>query len=194
MLEVFDPSVSSSAKSYVGSFELSDDALARLESGQNVRGFLDRLIGDGLTSDALTIIARSLPMQMMVAWCCECLRSGWGGARPGIEVERAAVALAEQCLKDPSDENRQLCLEFAERGKRATAGAWLATAAAWADGPLTKPDDPVTVEAPVEAVAGAVVAALSLSATQGGGDASARLASYATRALTLFGPRATRPT
>lgn len=194
MNEVFDPSASVQARPHVAPLSLSDDALARLESGQNVRAFLDRLISEGLPADALLIIARALPVQLLVAWCCECVRSSLEGSAAGtpIEAERAAVALAEQCLRDPSDENRQMCLEFAERGKRATAGAWLATAAGWADGALTPPGAPVSVPAPPQAVADAAVTALRLAALRGGGAPTARLASYAQRALTLFGPRPAR--
>jgi hypothetical protein len=194
MNEVFDPSASVQAKPHVAALSLSDDALSRLESGQNVRAFLDRLIAEGLPADALLIIARALPVQLLVAWCCECVRSSLEGAGAGatIEAERAAVALAEQCLRDPTDENRQMCLEFAERGRRSTAGAWLATAAGWADGVLTPPGAPVSVPAPPQAVADAAVTALRLAALRGEGAATARLVSYAQRALTLFGPRAAR--
>ena len=192
MNEVFDPSASVQARPHVAALALSDDAMARLESGQNVRAFLDRLIADGLAADALLIIARALPVQLLVAWCCECVRSSLEGAGAPIEAERAAVALAEQCLKDPSDENRQLCLEFAEHGKRATAGAWLTTAAGWADGVLTPPDSPVKVPAPPQAVADAAVVALRLAALRGKGAPATRLSSYAQRALALFGPRPAR--
>jgi hypothetical protein len=194
MNEVFDPSASVQARPHVASFSLTDDALARLESGQNVRAFLDRLLAEGLPVDALLIIARALPVQLLVAWCCECVRSGLENAGAGapIEAERAAVALAEQCLRDPTDENRQMCLEFAERGKRSTAGAWLATAAGWADGVLTPPGAPMSVPAPPQAVADAAVTALRLAALRGEGSPTARLVSYAQRALTLFGPRPAR--
>jgi hypothetical protein len=189
---VFDPSASAQARPHVAALALSDDALARLESGQNVRAFLDRLLADGLSADALLIIARALPVQLLVAWCCECVRSSLEGAGVPVEAERAAVALAEQCLKEPSDENRQLCLEFAERGKRATAGAWLTTAAGWADGVLTPPGAPVSVPAPPQAVADAAVTALRLAALRGEGAPTVRLATYAMRALALFGPRPAR--
>lgn len=192
MLEALDPSAGVQAKSHVASLALSDAAVARLDSPQNVRAFLDRLLAEGLAADALVIIAHALPVQLLVAWCCECVRSGLQGVGPAIEAERAAVVLAEQCLTDPREENRQLCLEFAARGKRATAGAWLATAAGWADGALTPPGAPVTVAAPPQAVADAVVAALRMAALRGEGEPAARLSAYAQRALTLFGPRPAR--
>jgi hypothetical protein len=193
MLEAFDPGAKGLAKSFVAGVDLSDAAVARLQSGQNVRRYLERLVKDGLALDALVIIARALPAQLVVAWGCECLRQGLDGSGPAVEAERAGVALAEQCLKEPTDENRQLCLEFAAGARRLTASAWMATAVAWADGPLTPGSAPIRVDAPAQAVGEAVVAALRLAAIRGGKDATARLAAFATRALTLFGPRVPRP-
>ena len=187
MLEALDPGSNSLAKSFVTPLSLTDDALAHLDGAANVRRYLDRLLEAGLTGDVLVIIARALPAQLAVAWCCECVRSGLAGA--GNEAERAAVALAEQCLQEPTDEIRHLCLEFAERAHLKTAGAWLVTAAAWADGDLSPPGVTTKVPAPVEAVAAAVVATLRLAAARAGGRETTRLHAYAARALALFGPR-----
>jgi hypothetical protein len=193
MLEAFDPAAKGLARSFIASLDLSEAALTRLESGQNIRRYLDRLVADGLLGDALVIIARALPPQLVVAWGCECTRQILEGAGSPVEAERTGLALAEQCLKEPTIENRQLCLEFAEGARRLTASAWMATAAAWADGPLTPPTAPVKVDAPAQAVEDAVVAALRLAASREGKDAAPRLATFVTRALTLFGPRAVRP-
>jgi hypothetical protein len=192
MLEAFDPSSSPPAKPFVASLDLSEAAVRRLESGLNVRRYLDRLLKEGLAADAIMVIARALPVQFVVAWGCECVRTGLEGTGPAVETERAAVTLAEQCLREPTDDNRQLCLEFAERGRRATAGTWLATAAAWVEGYLTRPGSASKVEAPAHVVGEAVVAALKMSAARAGPAAPERLAGYATRALTLFGPRPAR--
>ena len=190
MLEALDPGSTSLAKPFVASLTLSDDAAAHLDGAANVRRYLDRLLAAGLAGDGLAIIARALPVQLAVAWCCECVRTGLEGAGPANDAERAAVALAEQCLQEPSEEIRQLCLEFAERAGRRTSGSWLVTAAAWADGHLSPPGVTTKVPAPPEAVAAAVVAALKLGAARAGADEAARLNAYAKRALTVFGPRA----
>jgi hypothetical protein len=192
MLEAFDPAASSPVKPFVAALDLSDAAVRRLESGQNIRRYLDRLMQDGLTVDAILVIARALPVQFAVAWGCECVRSGLEGGGLSVETERAAVTLAEQCLREPTDENRMLCLEFAERGRRATAGTWLATAAAWVEGYLTAPGSPTPVEAPPQVVSEAVVAALKMSAARAGAAGPARLAVFASRALALFGPHAVK--
>jgi hypothetical protein len=190
MLEALDPGSTSLAKPFVASLTLSDDAMAQLDGAANVRRYLDRLLAAGLAGDVLVIIARALPAQLAVAWCCECLRTGLEGTGSVNEAERAAVALAEQCQQEPGDEIRQLCLEFAERARRRTAGAWLVTAAAWADGHLSPPGVATKVPAPPEAIAAAVVAALKLAAARAGAEEAERLNTYARRALALFGPRA----
>lgn len=190
MLEALDPGSTSLAKPFVASLNLSDDAMAHLDSRANVRRYLDSLLAAGLAGDVLVIIARALPAALAVAWCCECVRSGLEGSGAANEAERAAVALAEQCQQEPTDEIRQLCLEFAERAQRRTAGAWLVTGAAWADGHLSPPGAATKVPAPPEAVAAAVVAALKLAAARAGAEEAARLNTYAKRALALFGPRA----
>jgi hypothetical protein len=189
MMEALDPGSSSLAKPFVASLTLTDAATTHLDSSVNVRRYLDRLLAAGLAGDVVVIIARALPAQLAVAWCCECVRTGIEGSGPANEAERAAVALAEQCLQEPTDEIRQLCLEFAERAGRRTAGAWLATAAAWAEGNLSPPGAETKVPAPPEAVAAAVVAALKLGAARAGAQETARLNTYARRALDVFGPR-----
>jgi hypothetical protein len=189
MLDALDPASTRLAKAFAASLSLSDAAAARLDGGLNVRRFIDRLLAERLPGDALAVIARTLPVPLLVAWCCECVRAGLDGGAPALAAERAAVALAEQCLREPTDANRQLCLEFAARGRRATAGAWLAMAAAWADGNLTAPGSPAAVAAPHEAIADTVLAALQLAAAGAGAEAPTRLSSYAQRALAAFGPR-----
>ena len=189
MLETLDPASTSLAKPFVESLTLTDAAAAHLDGGINVRSYIDRLLAAGFSGDVLVIIARVLPAQLAVAWCCECVRTGLDGAGPALEAERAAVALAEQCLQEPNDDIRQLCLEFAERARRRTAGSWLVTAAAWADGYVTPPSVPTKVPAPPEAVASAVVAALKLAAVRAGVDEAARLKAFASRALAVFAPR-----
>ena len=186
MLESLDPGSSSLAKPFVASLALTDAANAHLDSSANVRHYVDRLLAAGLPGDALVVIARALPAQLAVAWCCECLRLGLPN-----EADRAALALAEQCMQEPDDDIRRLCLEFAERAHRRTAGSWLVTAAVWADGHLTPPGAAAKVPASPEAVAASVVAALNLAAAYAGAEEAARLNAYATRALILFGPRTT---
>lgn len=187
MLEAFDPTSRQPARHVIAAFELSDAAMRCLDPAGNVRRYVDRLIADGFTADALTVIARSLPVQYLVAWCCECVRlSVEGGGGPAFEGERAAIALAEQCLRDPTAQNRELCLEFAERGRHASAGAWLVTAAAWAEGNLAPPGV-APVPAPHRAVAEAVVASLKFAAARSDANSTGRLKAFAQRALTVFG-------
>lgn len=193
MLEALDPASGQLAKPFVATLGLSAEAAQRLDAGSNVRGYVERLIADGLPADALAVIARTLPAQYLVAWCCECIRASLGSAVPppgaeraALEAERTALALAEQCLRQPNDANRQLCTEFAERARHAAPGAWLAAAAAWSEGSLAPPGVP-PIPAPREAVADAVLAALKMTAGRASGGARPRLEFFASRALAVFG-------
>ena len=187
MLEAFDPTSSKPVQPFVAALDLSPEALERVRGALNVRRYVEQLAHEGCAADALAVIARGLPVQYLVAWCCECVRTSLDSAGAQLEAERAAVALAEQCLRQPTEDNRQLCLEFAERARHATAGAWLATAVGWAEGSLAPPGSP-RVPAPDEAVAAAVLAALKLTATRYAGVArETRLKTFADRALTVFG-------
>jgi hypothetical protein len=186
MLEAFDPTSNKALKPYLASLELSREALERADRVPNTRRYVDCLLADGLADDALVVIARALPSQYLVAWCCECIRTCLDSAGGTIELERAAVALAQQCLRQPSQESRQLCMEFAERDKHSSSGAWLATAAAWADGSLSPAGAP-PVPAPQRAVADAVVASLRIAAGRSATQSGERKRAFANRALTVFG-------
>ncbi len=186
MLEPFDPTSAKPAKGLVTAKGLSDAALTRLDAATNLRGYIERLLAEGLPADALKVIVQALPAQYVVAWCCECVRNSLDGNGAAIEADRAGVRLAEQCLRDPSESNRQLCLDYAQAGRYGSPGAWLATAAAWAEGSLS-PISGAPVPAPHRAVSDAVIAALKMAAARAGADREPRLTAYATRALIVFG-------
>lgn len=186
MLEQFDPTSVKPAKGLVAARGLSEAALERLDAATNLRRYVDGLLAEGLAADALTVIVHALPTQYVVAWCCECVRNSLDGSGAKVEVDHAGVKLAEQCLRDPSDANRQLCLDYAQAGRYASPGAWVATAAAWAEGSLAPPGAP-SVPAPRQAVGEAVIAALKMVAARGGAARQPRLKAYATRALSIFG-------
>jgi hypothetical protein len=187
MLEAFDPTYNKPVQTFVASLDLSEAARARLDGATSVRRYVERLAVEGCAVDALTVIAHGLPTQYLAAWCCECVRNSLDSAGTQLEAERAAIALAEQCLRHPTDDNRELCLEFAERAKHRSAGAWLTTAAAWVVGSLAPRGSP-HVPAPDTAIAAAVLAALQFAAARYPGAArQERLKAYAERALVVFG-------
>ena len=186
MVTAFDPTSQISASSLSQRLALSGDALSVVAGGANVRRCLDELLDRGLPADALMLVARVLPKRYVVAWACECFRSvliGMPGANP---ADRAGLALAQQWLADPAEENRRAALDFAEQGEFGTPGAWLAASAGWNGGSLApRGYDPIPP--PDHLPAEAAVAALRLAASQGP-DYAGLLKAFVLRALQIFAP------
>jgi hypothetical protein len=186
MVSAFDPASQTSASSLTQRLALSSDALAVVAAGGNVRTCLNELIGLGLPADALAVVSRALPKRYVVAWACECFKGVLAGAPVVSDVDRAGLALAQQWLTDPSEENRRAALEFAELGEFASPGAWLAASAGWNGGSLLpRGYDPIPP--PDHLPAEAAVAALRLAASQGS-DYAGAIGGFITRALQIFGP------
>lgn len=190
MVSAFDPSSQVSASSLTQRMSFSGGALAVLSGGGNVRHCVGELLKRGLSADALAVVARILPNRYVVAWACECLKSTLPLQTEPSDVDRAGLALAQQWLSDPSEENRRAAMEFAERGEFASPGAWIAASAGWSGGSLLpRGYDPVPP--PEHLPAEAVVAALRLSASQGS-DYRGTIGWFIDRAVKIFGPAAAR--
>jgi hypothetical protein len=186
MVTAFDPASQISAASLTQRLALSGGALAVLAGGANVRCCLDELLNRGLPADALVLVARVLPKRYVVAWACECFRSALSGMPEASPADRAGLALAQQWLADPAEENRRAALDFAEQGEFGTPGAWLAASAGWNGGSLApRGYDPIPP--PEHLPAEAAVAALRLAASQGP-DYVGLLNAFVRRALQIFGP------
>jgi hypothetical protein len=190
MVTAFDPSSAVSASSLTQRMSFSSGALAVLSGGGNVRHCVGELLKRGLSADALAVVARILPNRYVVAWACECLKSTLPLQAEPSDVDRAGLALAQQWLSDPSEENRRAAMEFAERGEFGSPGAWIAASAGWTGGSLLpRGYDPVPP--PEHLPAEAAVAALRLSASQGP-DYRGTIAWFIDRAVKIFGPAAAR--
>jgi len=188
MVAAFDPATEVSAASVVQRFALSDDAraLLKVDARANVRRYLDRLMGSGLPADALSLVARLLPKRYVVAWACDCFKTALANDPEASDVDRAGLALAQQWLSEPSEDNRRAALEFAERGEFGTPGAWIAASAGWTGGSLLpRGYDPVAP--PDHLPAEAAIAALRLTAARGG-DYVGSINGFVTRAIQIFGP------
>jgi hypothetical protein len=187
MVAAFDPTSQTSATSLVSQLPLSDDALLVMASGGNVRRCLDELLERGLPNDALVLVARTLPKRYVVAWACECFKSLLVARPATSDVDRAGLALAQQWLANPVEENRRAALDFAEQGEFGSPGAWLAASAGWNGGSLLpRGYDPIPP--PEHLPAEAAVAALRLAASKGP-DYAGALSAFILRALQIFGPR-----
>ena len=188
LVTAFDPASPVSAASLTQRLAVSGDAKLVLATGGNVRRCLDELIQRGLLPDALAVLSRALPKRYVVAWACDCLRGVLAGHADVSDEDRAGLALAQQWLADPTEENRRAALDFAEAGEFGSPGAWLAASAAWNGGSLLpRGYDPVAP--PDHLPAEAAVAALRLAASSAP-DYAAALNGFIARALKIFGPSA----
>lgn len=170
---------------------LSDEARGRLDQSLNVRTYLDRLLGEALAADGVSIIARMLPRKYAIAWACDCFEAAAAGQELD-PIERSGLSAAKRWLTDPTEDHRRAAMDLAERLGYATPGAWLAAAAGWAEGSLAPPD--VNAVPPPETLAGdAVAAALKLLAAADTEHFAARLEQYARRALEMFAPGEVKP-
>jgi hypothetical protein len=192
MVAAFDPGSAVSATSVTHKLTLSDDARALLKASDNVRRFLDELLRRGLGADALAVVARALPKRYVVAWACDCFKSALVQDPAPSDVDRAGLALAQQWLSEPSEDNRRAALEFAEHGEFGSPGAWIAASAGWNGGSLLpRGYDPVPP--PDHLPATAAVAALRLAAARRP-DYAAAIGGFVTRALQIFGSAGARST
>jgi hypothetical protein len=186
MVAAFDPASRVSASSLTQRLTLSGGALTVLAGGANVRQCLDVLLDRGLAADALALVARVLPKRYVVAWACECFKSVLAGQPAANAADRAGLALTQQWLADPAEENRRAALDFAQQGEFGTPGAWLAASAGWNGGSLApRGYDPIPP--PDHLPAEAAVAALRLAASQGP-DYAGLMSAFVLRALQIFAP------
>jgi hypothetical protein len=186
MVSALDPNSTTSASSLTQRLTLSGAALAVLARGANVRRCVDELLDRGLPTDALTVVARVLPKRYVTAWACECFKSVLANQPVATAADRAGLALAQQWLADPAEENRRAALDFAEQGEFGTPGAWLAASAGWNGGSLApRGYDPIPP--PDHLPAEAAVAALRLAASQGP-DYAGLMNAFVLRALQIFAP------
>jgi hypothetical protein len=186
MLQALDPHSRTSAEVLQSLGKLSDAARERLDPTMNVRGYIDRLCAEGLYGDVIDVLTHLLPKQYSVAWGCECLQ----GLPQQLEADpsqRAALAVAQRWLADPSEDNRRAAVELSDRLGLKGAGAWLAAAAGWTSGsmlPAGQPEVPVTPTLTGDAVG----AALRMAAVAEPMQFEAHLQSFVQRALSAFAP------
>jgi hypothetical protein len=187
-LEVLDPTSTTRAVAVLPEQILDEEAQECVSPHGNSRQWVDELVSAGHVSEAVRVLALVLPKKYALAWGCECLRVALSrSVSDSREVDRAGIVLTERWLANPTEDHRRAALEFAERGKFDTAGAWIAAAAGWAEGSMG-PKDLEQVVAPPESLTGeAVVAALLTFALSDADATMSLLSEFVQRALRTFG-------
>ncbi len=160
---------------------LEDEASGLLRDDMTPQAAVGALLEAGQVVPALKLLARLLPKRYVVAWLCQCAHD------QALPVEdRAGAALAEQWVRDPSEENRRAAFEFANRGNYESLGAWIAASAGWAAGSLAPAGQEVPVPPEEHLTARAAVAAANLLAALEPEQFDTRRMAYIQRGLELF--------
>jgi hypothetical protein len=137
---------------------LSASANARLQSTMTPHAAVQTLLDDGLTADALSLLARLLPRRYAVAWVCQC-----GNRQTLAEHDRAGLALAQAWVREPGEGHCEAAASFAKANRYQTIGAWAAAAAGWTGGNLNPRHERPTPP-PVHLTAIAAMAAVTYMA------------------------------
>jgi hypothetical protein len=140
--------------------EAADPVKAALATCAGTPEALELLVGRGLLSEAVKLLALAMPRREAVWWVCMCARSTAPAAMTAPDA--AALEAAELWVRRPTEEHRRAAFECAEKAKFATPEAWACAAAFWSGGSISLPGLP-PVEPPAHlpalAISGAVVLA-----------------------------------
>ena len=138
--------------------KIAEDMTARPDT-QDSLTFIEALARSGTPEEALTFSAYALMPRHAVWWGHECLRHA--DAKLGDE-DRAMMELAAAWVGQPDEDHRYAALDAAMATEAKTPGVWIAFAAGWSSGSMSRRGQPA-VPAPTF-LAGRAVNAGVLSA------------------------------
>jgi hypothetical protein len=150
------------AKQVFEAFPPARDYIAEDPGDADPLAFLQRLAGGPTPEDAIGFCAYLLPRREAVWWGCQSIREI---AAPADRGDLELLALSEQWVKMPEEDNRRAALAGGMGARVKSAAAWMALAAAWSGGSMA--DDPERPVPPpnfltAHAVRAAVLTALAL--------------------------------
>jgi hypothetical protein len=118
--------------------KIAEDMTAR-PGPQDSLSFIAALASSGTPEEALTFSAYVLMPRHAVWWGHECLRHA--DAKLGDE-DRAMMELAAAWVGQPDEDHRYAALDAAMASEAKTPGVWIAFAAGWSSGSLSKRGQP----------------------------------------------------
>lgn len=142
-------------------FELSEEARPYADRAATPAQFIDQMIERRCFNDAVKFLAHGLPRREAVWWACLAARHALPAETDAIH--EAAVVAAENWATRPTEENRLIAKQLAERTAFKSAASWAATSAWWSAGSMTEPGQP-EVPPPPFLYAQAVASAICLAA------------------------------
>lgn len=150
----------SRARDVCAHFDLSEEAKRLLDDATAPAAFLELLIEKGHLMDAIRLLAFALPKREAVWWACLCVREMLApDAPPALEE---VIKAAETWVYKPTEENRRLAMQKAEKAGYDKPASWAAVGAFWSGGSMAPPAAPVVPPAETltaKAVSGAILLA-----------------------------------
>ena len=148
------------ARDVCAHFDLSEEAKGLLDDVIAPAAFLELLIEKGHLMDAIRLLAFALPKREAVWWACLCAREMLAQDAPPALDE--VIKAAETWVYKPTEENRRLAMEKAEKAGFDKPASWAAVGAFWSGGSMAPPAAPVVPPAETltaKAVSGAILLA-----------------------------------
>jgi hypothetical protein len=90
-------------------------------------------------NECLTFLAFALPKRCAVWWLTQCTQAAESFKS---EADHPMLALAEDWVRKPTEENRRKAMEMAEELEMASPAAWAGVAAFWSHGSMGPPEAP----------------------------------------------------
>jgi hypothetical protein len=143
---------------------LSPEAQAPLQGCLDVADAITRLESAGFASEAIRVLAHAMPKREGVWWACMCAANTAPADLPA--ADRLARETAEAWVRQQKDEQRREAMTHAEASGFQSPEAWAGVAAFWSGDSMSPVGNPA-VPPPPQAVGGAVVGAVALSAVRG---------------------------
>ncbi len=107
--------------------------------GESPEKYARRLCAASEDNACLTFLAFALPKRCAVWWLTQCTLAAESFKS---EADRPMLALAENWVRLPSEENRRKAMTMAEELEMASPAAWAGVAAFWSHGSLGPPEAP----------------------------------------------------
>lgn len=121
-------------------FDLGDEAQIVIDQGKKSIDVVDSLAEEGLTSDAMKVLAHALSKPRSVWWAIQVCKASFPEGEEPPKSDQKALEAAEKWVKGPDEDLRRAAMKIADDGGYKTAAQLAAAAAGWSGGSLGSPD------------------------------------------------------
>jgi hypothetical protein len=134
MTDIWKKVTSEKVEELIDIDELDPESLELLQPGMRPEAYIESLSSAGKWTDAVAIMARTLPKREAVWWACYCARKTEVAANN--KEEAAALKIAEKWAFKPNEEHRRDAFLQAQKCTTPSVGTMSCLAAAFSGGKL----------------------------------------------------------